>query len=471
MALPTPAFAAITLTGPIAGPGVFAVDVDGNVTVNDLTIEGTTSGGSFLPVSGGTLTGGLQFAATRVWSGDNLATNPWVSQQTTWTGANGGTQPIIPNYHLMIDETNSGTFGAFLFRMQQDIGTTSKVGDGVTLDIITELNSPTGNLTGGGYIPARFTMFANSNDNGTALAPAGGAFGLNVAVNVGGTYWSAACGVEIDVGVQSSALAIPLKIGQQIVLLANDAIAGTQDDVAFSLNNQAAPSSSYGWTTGIEFGRNGGQFPIRTSGTMIGAQGFGGASGQVVGRGIDWRNVDFTGLGGGAGWIIQTVPYSVDGTGKVFSSAESIQSPTNANGLFLAGANTGGPPTISVIGSDTNVSMQFGVKGTGSFLFTASGTELLEVLNVASAISNLNLAAAAAANNVLIDVGGTATGITIGGSTATGVAVGKSGGALSFFGGSTVAKPTVAGSKAGNAALASLMTALSSLGLVTDTTT
>ena len=43
--------------------------------------------------------------------------------------------------------------------------------------------------------------------------------------------------------------------------------------------------------------------------------------------------------------------------------------------------------------------------------------------------------------------------------------------ALGFFGGAGTAKPTVTGSKGGNAALSSLMTALSGLGLVTDTTT
>jgi hypothetical protein len=44
-------------------------------------------------------------------------------------------------------------------------------------------------------------------------------------------------------------------------------------------------------------------------------------------------------------------------------------------------------------------------------------------------------------------------------------------GAMGFYGGSPVAKPTVSGSKGGNAALTSLMTALAALGLVTDTTT
>lgn len=44
-------------------------------------------------------------------------------------------------------------------------------------------------------------------------------------------------------------------------------------------------------------------------------------------------------------------------------------------------------------------------------------------------------------------------------------------GAMGFFASAGTTKPTVAGAKAGNAALTSLMTALAGLGLVTDTTT
>lgn len=42
---------------------------------------------------------------------------------------------------------------------------------------------------------------------------------------------------------------------------------------------------------------------------------------------------------------------------------------------------------------------------------------------------------------------------------------------LAFFGGTPVGKPIVTGSRGGNAALASFLTALDSLGLVTDSTT
>jgi hypothetical protein len=55
---------------------------------------------------------------------------------------------------------------------------------------------------------------------------------------------------------------------------------------------------------------------------------------------------------------------------------------------------------------------------------------------------------------------------------ATGLTVGyNSGPALGFFGAPPVVKPVITGSRGGNAALAVLLTALASLGLVTDATT
>jgi hypothetical protein len=51
------------------------------------------------------------------------------------------------------------------------------------------------------------------------------------------------------------------------------------------------------------------------------------------------------------------------------------------------------------------------------------------------------------------------------------VVLGRSGGKHGFYGGAAVAKPTVSGSRGGNAALASLLTALDSLKLITNSTT
>jgi hypothetical protein len=55
--------------------------------------------------------------------------------------------------------------------------------------------------------------------------------------------------------------------------------------------------------------------------------------------------------------------------------------------------------------------------------------------------------------------------------TANGIVVGGSGQRIAFYGASPIAKPSVSGSRGGNAALASIITALSAYGLITDTTT
>ena len=68
--------------------------------------------------------------------------------------------------------------------------------------------------------------------------------------------------------------------------------------------------------------------------------------------------------------------------------------------------------------------------------------------------------AAAAAPATLTTVSGTG-----------GLIVQSSGNKLGFFATAPIAKPTVSGAKAGNAALASLLTALAAYGLVTDSST
>ena len=56
-------------------------------------------------------------------------------------------------------------------------------------------------------------------------------------------------------------------------------------------------------------------------------------------------------------------------------------------------------------------------------------------------------------------------------SSSTAMLVVRNDNRLGFFGATEVARPTVTGSRGGNAALASALTALASLGLVTDSST
>lgn len=77
--------------------------------------------------------------------------------------------------------------------------------------------------------------------------------------------------------------------------------------------------------------------------------------------------------------------------------------------------------------------------------------------------------------DVNIDVGAITSGtqgvVNLGVTDASAINIGRSGQSLGFFGTTATTKPTVTGSRGGNAALASLLTSLANLGLITDSTT
>lgn len=105
------------------------------------------------------------------------------------------------------------------------------------------------------------------------------------------------------------------------------------------------------------------------------------------------------------------------GYSSVKISQTSASSNTSANWMELKGSAGGGTPYLKADGTDANISFSIAAKGTGA------------------------------------------------------VQIGVSTNSIGFFGSAGVVKPTVAGAKGGNAALASLLAALVSLGLVLDNTT
>lgn len=130
---------------------------------------------------------------------------------------------------------------------------------------------------------------------------------------------------------------------------------------------------------------------------------------------------------------------------------------------------------------EANAGMAFDVAGTGDYLFTGGSfsRSLFRITGNASADTfaavdaNVGFAALSAggATNGDIRIVGRGTGsVDLRDSAgASKVRVNTTG--LGFFGTAPAAKPTVSGSRSANAALASLITALAALGLVTDTTT
>ncbi len=105
-----------------------------------------------------------------------------------------------------------------------------------------------------------------------------------------------------------------------------------------------------------------------------------------------------------------------------------------ANGVNITGGATGFDVGVSAIGSDADVTLNLISKGTGAVQLQAGGS------------------------NIIVALPG-------------GASLGTVTGTLGFYSTGGAVNPTITGAKGGNAALGSLLTALSSLGLITDSTT
>lgn len=118
---------------------------------------------------------------------------------------------------------------------------------------------------------------------------------------------------------------------------------------------------------------------------------------------------------------------TADATGWHFQSVRILPIANVVNLLQLKGSATGNDLIINTSGSDTNRSIQ---------------------LKSAGATGKVKLQCSSGTNQIQIDDTG-----------------------IGFYGTGTQAKPTITGAKGGNAALASLLTALAAFGLITDNTT
>lgn len=156
--------------------------------------------------------------------------------------------------------------------------------------------------------------------------------------------------------------------------------------------------------------------------------------------------------------------------------------PTNpaiANRLSIVGGSTGGGPTLSAIGTDTNISIALSSKNTGIIALNCNGVEVfraastagVDALQVVAGTGSAMVSARGASADVsVIARGKGASGVQLqAGNAQVKIEVNTTG--VGFYGTAPVAKPAVTGSRGGNAALASLLTALASQGLLTDSTT
>lgn len=179
--------------------------------------------------------------------------------------------------------------------------------------------------------------------------------------------------------------------------------------------------------------------------------------------------------------------YGIDFAGYSFSGAEmrlpsmeveATQAET-VNRLSIRGAVTNGRPRLRSVGSDTNIGMDFLAKGNGPFIFASNGVEQFriagstgpEILQAGAGVNVGTLSVRGAATNADVALLGKGTGgvrIQSGDGTMK-IRVNNTG--IGFNASTPIAKPEVTGSRDGNAALASLLSALASYGLIIDGTT
>jgi hypothetical protein len=153
------------------------------------------------------------------------------------------------------------------------------------------------------------------------------------------------------------------------------------------------------------------------------------------------------------------------------------------NYLQANGAAAGYTPAFRAQGADTNIAFGVDAKGTGAIVFTQDfARTLARFTSTASAVNYLEFSTAITGNRVSITAKGTDTDVSA-------VLVPKGAGSIAlkdsswnskveanatgigFYGATPAAKPSITGSRNSNAALASLITQLATLGLLTDTTT
>ncbi len=282
--------------------------------------------------------------------------------------------PIYQNATFSGNTTGAGaSFGAFLQQTDNSSNTANGVGFQENLilngsnvigyrqagQIVLDVNATTGNTSGQDYVglTSKCGMYATDASGASAC------FGSNPVSTIGANVTASQnVGQEVDTWEQSGAV-ITDRIGKQIVDVGG-ATYGTQasrDDVALSLNNQYAPSSTLGFKVGFSFGRAGGGFPVYTGGTLIGAQGSAGSA-FTVAKGIDWHLGTFTGntwndghtiLTGGGEIIVSKItdPDTAPGAGAVKLTAEAGTNPGTCKIVVRAGTSSTATTLLDNIGA------------------------------------------------------------------------------------------------------------------------
>lgn len=447
-----------------------------------------TATGFYLPLTGGTLTGTLGETKTTAWSGASFpATNNLANYSTqTYTGTptvgfadTSGTVIPMNLWYISSDRLAwTGPVNGFEFKHQY--GGTGTSGGRQTFLIDSNVTGALANTANNNFVGFQLFQTVGANVTGAA-AGSGNGIGSFFAMSL--QYGRLSSGVfahevnawEIDYtpGAGSST---DYSYGMKFENAGPAAYHANIFECALNFGSPD-PGTTGTWNKIIWFGdpqaSGGAGFPCTATGILIGSYA------GTVATGIDFSALTATNL------LKGPASFAIDGSAYVHSpgivpatgsstgfysgghvpmlAATTVATPVNF--FAITNAATGSAPILQTAGSDATVGMNLQtLTGNGDFLFlNTSAQREFKVTGVAAVIS-YGVMTPAAAGNVLFDVGGTATGISIGPTAATGVVIGNASATTQILG-------TIKGAAGSFVANGSVATALSSVGPVGSNTT
>lgn len=290
------------------------------------------------------------------------------------------------------------------------------------------------------------------------------------------TNWNTASSEQFRIAHTASAVNYVQASGAPTGSAASIGVRGSDTNVASSYSSQGSGTHFFYTNSGTAV-----QFSIAHTATSVN---YWQTSGNTTGN---RPSLTIQGMDTNPGGAI----YS-KGTGDLVlgtngSSGQFVVAHTAASVNFaqITGSATGNGIVLAANGTDAGVDIRYRTKGSNAHYFDTNSTTTpqLVVTHTPSAINYLQITGAATgvalvlapANagdaNISSFVRGRGTGLSGLQDSAgtTRIAVNTTG--IGFFNTAPIAKPAASGSRGGNAALASLLTQLAALGLITDSTT
>lgn len=326
--------------------------ISGGVASAQTTVGGglTVSGGlttDTASVTGSaTIGGALAATASRTLSGSGgfpyLSSNALLFEQIATSGTVTGS--VVPlNLLADADSAQNTTPGGGLELLRLEFSTGAQIkGSRVGLNTVVNLGAPSANTEGTSIYGGVFDATASSSDGGSSgfSNQRGGLQAMNAQARAynGAANLAMVNGAEIDTVIESGSSA-GYKVGAMIVQLTNDAVRGTYDDVALSINNpgNGLNNGGAGWSCGVCFGSKWASWPIASNGTIILAQpntltaGFN--NNLSAENGIDFSNVAFS------GYSLKLPNFNVDGAGVLGLASVNANSTVVAGGAISAGTS------------------------------------------------------------------------------------------------------------------------------------